>query len=135
MKKVLLCLVCGVIIIGFIGWSNSKYNKLTNNNIQFVLREDTLSNSGATFIIKNNTHHDIKFGEPYFLEEERSGKWYEVETIDDLYFNLPLYILKPGESKLIDLNWEHSYGKLDSGKYRVVKEIDNNNITAEFIIE
>ena len=39
-------------------------------------------------------------------------------------FTLPGFTLKPGESKEINLNWKHDYGKLTSGTYRIIKDVD-----------
>ena len=48
------------------------------------------------------------------------------------------YILKPDESKEIDIDWSYGYGKLPKGDYRIIKSVfsDNNEIyiSGEFTI-
>ena len=51
----------------------------------------------------------------------------------DQKMNLTLFwlvILKPDESKEIDIDWSYGYGKLPKGDYRIIKSVfsDNNEI-------
>ena len=59
-------------------------------------------------------------------------------------FTLPEFGLLPKETIEFKINFEYGYGKLASGKYRLVKDItveyeddsrESFNITAEFTIE
>ena len=93
-------------------------------------------------ILKNNGTMDFEYGEPYEIEIKKNGDWHKINV--ELNFILPIYILKKGETKEINLNWENGYGKLSPGTYRIIKSINykndkNNdqlfNIAAEFMIE
>lgn len=55
------------------------------------------------------------------------------------------YIIEPKETKQIKITWEYHYGKLSSGKYRIIKDVfrnidipidenDNYYIAVEFTI-
>ena len=72
-------------------------------------------------IIENNSDRDLEYGNPYSIEKYENGFWKSASTINDLYFTMPAFGLKKGESKELNINWEYGYGKL-KGKYRIVKE-------------
>ena len=90
-------------------------------NLTITLKEGTLSNVGLTMIIENNSDRDLEYGNPYSIEKYENGFWKSASTINDLYFTMPAFGLKNGESKELNINWEYGYGKL-KGKYRIVKE-------------
>ena len=90
-------------------------------NLTITLKEGTLSNVGLTMIIENNSDRDLEYGNPYSIEKYENGFWKSASTINDLYFTMPAFGLKKGESKELNINWEYGYGKL-KGKYRIVKE-------------
>ncbi len=114
-------------------------SKITSfKDVKFSIEKDTLTPSQATFIIENKSTQEISFGEEYFLEKRSKNKWHELDTINDLFVNQPLYKLKTNEQFSKKLNWEYAYGKLPKGTYRLVKEIQVNKkakyIIAEFTI-
>ncbi|MBD5522441.1 MAG: hypothetical protein HDR03_14665 [Lachnospiraceae bacterium] len=84
------------------------------------------SDTSVTVKITNDTDKDIECGERFYLEmqNEETGEWREVETvIDDAVFNAIAYIIQkdfPYE-KVIDFEW--LYGKLEPGRYRIVKTV------------
>ncbi|MDE5888901.1 MAG: hypothetical protein K2H20_02660, partial [Bacilli bacterium] len=116
---------------------------IENTKVSLTLKEETLTNTGATFVLKNKSKNSITYGEPYWIEKEENGKWYVLETINDLVFNLPAYELKTNKSKELKIDFEYGYGKLASGKYRLVKKVtidtkDNSEdlyVAAEFVVE
>ena len=101
-------------------------NEISGTDIEIImqLKENTLSNSGLTMILKNQSNRGIQYGNPYTIEKYQNGYWKTVDLINDLYFTLPAFGLKKGESKEISINWEYGYGKLPNGKYRIVKDFD-----------
>ena len=101
-------------------------NEISGTDIEIImqLKENTLSNSGLTMILKNQSNRGIQYGNPYTIEKYQNGYWKTVDLINDLYFTLPAFELKKGESKEISINWEYGYGKLPNGKYRIVKNFD-----------
>ena len=136
-------LIVAVIIIWLI------FNKVDNgkkefsiNDVSMSLKDETLASyTGATFILKNDNDIDMIYGDSYTIEVEKEGKWEKIDVKVD--FNSIAYILKAKSSKEITINWENIYGKLEPGKYRLIKNIsyekekDNYvdfSVNAEFIL-
>lgn len=145
MKKILLSLLIGVMILGLSGCKTDGEQafeelsniEITDNEIFMTVQDGTLTNTGATFIIENNTNFTIGYGEPYHLEIKKDGKWYILNAINDLVFIEPLWHLEPDNSIELNISWENFYGSLDAGEYRLVKDacfIENDEISEEFYI-
>ena len=92
-------------------------------NLKITLKENSLSSVGLTMIVENLSDKDLQYGNPYSIEKYENGYWKSAPTINDLYFTMPAFSLKKGESKELNINWEYGYGKL-KGKYRIVKDFD-----------
>lgn len=154
MKKIIIAiLICGIMVLEITGCKSSKNDvnsgyksnvEAVKNNIILSLKEGTLKNTGATFILKNNSDITALYGNPYWIEKETDGKWSKVKTVGDMNFTLPEFGLLPKETIEFKINFEYGYGKLAFGKYRLVKDItveyeddsrESFNITAEFTIE
>lgn len=99
-------------------------NEISGTDIEIImqLKENTLSNTGLTMIFKNQSNIDLGYGNPYTIEKYQNGYWKTVNLINDMYFTMPSYQLNIGDSKEININWEYGYGKLSTGKYRIVKD-------------
>lgn len=96
-------------------------------DVNIKVKSDSLTNVGATFILTNKSNTETYvYGNPYYLEIKENGNWHKLETVNELLFTLPAYILKPNESKEIDINWEYGYGKLKEGAYRLVKDVSRS---------
>ncbi len=152
MKRVILTtLICGSLILGITGCSNSERkldigNKSNvkisqNNDVIMSIKDGTLTNTGATLILTNNSDKNFQYGNPYEIEIKKDEVWYKINV--ELYFTLPALHLLSKESKEIELNWEHGYGKLANGTYRIIKGIDYEkeegnfetfNVAVEFTI-
>ena len=113
------------------------------NDLLFSIKKDSLTNKGATFILKNNSDDDYCYGPEYILEKYVDNKWKEILLDEPLSWNTVLYNLNKKEEIEININWENSYGILDNGKYRLVKnnlrkknspESRSYTVYAEFII-
>lgn len=100
----------------------SKYT-LSDNLVSIRIKEKTLTKSSATFILTNHTDENYDYGDSYSLEYEKDGIWYEIIPNNDMNFNLIAYLLKSKESKEITINWKYHYGKLVTGKYRIIKNV------------
>ena len=122
MKKIIVLIISLIFILTGCSSDLKKSNvEVKNNDIEFYIKEDTLTRSGVTLILKNNSDKTLYFGEPYEIEVYKDGSWRKMEV--EMYFNMPLYELKPGEEKELDFNWEHGYGRLNRGKYRIIKDV------------
>lgn len=152
MKKTILTIfICGFISLGLTGCRTNKneFNNEKESNIEIVekgvslsIKENTLTNSSATLILKNESNVNVIYGNPYEIEIKKDGKWYKIDA--ELNFNSPAFSLNSQETKEIKLDWENGYGKLTSGDYRIIKDIsiekedgtfDNFYVAVEFTIE
>ncbi len=152
MKKIMLTiLVCGVMVLEITGCGTGKNEfdigkesniEIVEKGISLSIKENTLSNTGATLILKNDSDAVIQYGNPYEIEIKKDGEWHKINV--SLDFTLPAFWLKSKETKEIELNWENGYGKLAAGDYRIIKGIniekenenyDNFYVSAEFTIE
>ncbi len=91
------------------------------NEVELLLKEETLSSKGATFILKNNTDNQYWYGPDYYIDVKKDGKWAEIELDSPLVWNSIAYILKANEEKELNIDWSYGYGELKSGEYRLVK--------------
>ena len=122
MKKLIILVLISLLILTGCSSNLEKSNiKVENNDIEFIIKENTLTRSTVTLILKNNSDKSLYFGDPYEIEVYEDSSWRKIEA--DMYFNMPLYELKPGEEKELDFNWEHGYGRLNRGKYRIIKDV------------
>ena len=130
MKKSIKIILLAGIILGIIIYCVLKNNnhtisdiKTTENDVSLSIKENTLTTSSATLILKNNK------------------KWYKLDG--EMYFTLPLFFLEPNKTVELEVNWEYGYKKLKKGTYRIIKEIkiekgnntfDSFYVAAEFTI-
>ena len=130
-KTILTILLCGVMVLGITGCGTNKNEfdigekssiEIVEKNISLSVKDGTLKNTGATFILKNSSDIDVEYGEPYEIEIKKDGEWHKINV--ELNFILPAYILKSNTTKEIELKWENGYGKLASGEYRIIKGIN-----------
>lgn len=139
MKRVLLIIFISIfLILGLTACTKSK-NK---SGVNMSIKKGSLTSSGATIVLINNTDKKIMYGNPYEIEVKKDGKWEKIDN--DLNFNLPAYYLLPGESKEMKLMWEDGYGKLAKGTYRIIKNIRYESkdgksktldVSTEFVID
>lgn len=148
MKKSIKIILLAGIILGIIIYcvlKNNNYTisdiKTTENDVSLSIKENTLTTSSATLILKNNSNTEIQYGNSYEIEIKHNKKWYKLDG--EMYFTLPLFFLEPNKTVELEVNWEDGYKKLKKGTYRIIKEIkiekENNTfdsfyVAAEFTI-
>ena len=86
-----------------------------------TIKNNTLTNSGLTLIMKNNTDQTYYYGPQYSLEKYENGKYVSFEPKEALNWNVILYNIKTNEEKEETIDWTYGYDKLKSGKYRLVR--------------
>ncbi|MCK6206163.1 hypothetical protein KZX50_11975 [Bacillus infantis] len=128
-------------------WKPTIYHTVDNfNGVTMTAKEGTVSRTGMTVILQNNSDKQGVYGEAYLLEKNIGGDWYQVPFAEagDRAFPSIGYDLGPSDVKEWDVSWEQFYGDLDTGEYRIVKEVldfresgdyDVYNLTAEFDFE
>lgn len=133
-KKILSLVLIGILCFNLVGCTNESKNDSVNigEESKYVVRDDlvsmsvvekSLTNSKATLALVNHTDETYIYGDPYYIEYEKDGIWYEIVPINDMNFNMIAYILEPKESKEINVDWEYHYGKLIPGEYRIIKGV------------
>ncbi|NLT95097.1 MAG: hypothetical protein GXW85_06110 [Clostridia bacterium] len=115
-------------------WEPTKYDYVNDfNSVNMTVKEETVSSTGLTVVIENNSDIEFIYGEYFQLEKKIKGNWYQVPVIIENYgFDDIGYTLAPGGIGKWNVEWDWLYGSLDAGEYRIVKIIadlrtrDNN---------
>lgn len=113
--------------------------KIEDSNVTLKVKEDTLTKTGATFILENNKNTIINYTIAYEIEAKRDNKWYKLGIINE--FIEEIYEVDARSTDQIIIDWKNSYLKLPKGEYRVIKEITVPStyelfyIAAEFTIK
>ena len=149
MKKILLYFITIIMLFGVTSCgvkndfdigkvSNIKINN--SNNVTLSIKDNTLKKTAATLILENDSDKLLRYDEYYKMEIKKDKKWHKINV--ELCFTDPLWEVKENSKEEFELNWEHGYGKLASGDYRIIKEVyfegeEENafNISAEFRIK
>lgn len=95
--------------------------KIEDSNVTLKVREETLTNKGATFVLENNRKDIIDYTLAYEIEAKRDNKWYKLGVIAE--FVEEIYEVDAKSTDQIIVDWEKTYLKLPKGEYRLVKEI------------
>lgn len=104
--------------------------------MSMTIKEGTLSNSGATFIIKDIGEDKSVFGGDYRIDVF-DVEWKTVNTIIDNYgwTSIGYQVGNDGLFEM-NVNWSWLYGELPKGHYRIVKSVSENEyFSCEFDIE
>lgn len=108
----------------------------TLDKVSIEIEEGTLTNKGATIVIKDYNELPYSYGEYYHIEKLTNGEWKELKSIDHNINDVGHIIGRDGQTT-IDFNWEKAYGKLNPGKYKFVMEIEYDipKVSTEFEIK
>ncbi len=141
----LLCLVllCGCqrkpkMIVGEL----SDLNVRDDLGITLTVKPETLTATRGDFVLQNTSDIDYGYGDSFYVEILTQDGWKQLEA--DTISHLLMYYASPDETITFEYGWEHKYGKLPAGDYRLLKEIlppdfpenkDSFYISCEFTIE
>ncbi|MBR4231251.1 MAG: hypothetical protein IKR74_03740 [Bacilli bacterium] len=95
-----------------------------DSNLTLAIKSNTLTNKGATFILKNNTDVDYAYDDYYIIERfDKKENWVDLDLIIGWTPRIEpqVYTIKSKEEHEIYIEWSNIYGKLNSGTYRIVK--------------
>ncbi len=124
--------------------TNSNVNQIDEdsrniNNVTMKIKEGTLTKTSATILIEDKNEEKYDYGQWFRIDKKENGEWKELEQINENFaFTDIAYIPKEDGTIEIEENWKDLYGELDTGEYRLVKELygnEKNYIYAEFTIE
>lgn len=109
-------------VIDFVKTINIIENNNRNEEMSLLVKEDTITSKGATFILRNNTDENYCYEPSYYLEKKEDNKWNEIVLEEPLSWNTVIYTLKAKEETEIIIDWSITgYGVLKNGEYRLVK--------------
>ena len=80
-------------------WEPTEYENVNNiDDVSMTVKEGTVSPTGLTVVLENNSDVELIYSEDFLLEKNINGKWYEVPVIVESYgFDDIGYILASGE--------------------------------------
>lgn len=95
------------------------------DDVTMTVEKGTITSTSLTVAFKNNSSSQCLYGEYFGLEKGINGIWYQVPVIIDgnYGFNDIGYKLASKEESEWTVDWEWLYGSLNTGKYRIVKDI------------
>lgn len=109
-------------------------SQLEGVRIEFT--QETYQPSGNQFELRvlNNTSETISYVNEYIIEVLEHGSWREISPNDSVHFNMIAQVLEAGEETIEEINLEF-YEPFKGGKYRLIKEIEEQSVGAEFEVE
>lgn len=116
-----------------------KVYELNNaKGVSMTIKEGTLTKTGATIIIKDISNKNNTFGEEYRIDKYENNEWKELDVVvkGNYGWNDIGYHVGKNNKLELTIDWEWLYGKLESGKYRLVKNsLDTKNKKHTFSVE
>lgn len=133
MKKVVIAIIALILVIIclfgyiiYIQFTNQNWNK-----VEISIKENSLTYTGATFIVKNrNLIATSYLIDDYSIYKRDGYNWVKLPKIESDCMHLEVAIVEnPRILYTYEeyINWEDQYGVLDSGTYRVDFEFRDNN--------
>lgn len=123
--------------------NETKYKEINNigesqsdaSGVSLTIKSGTLTNTSATVIITDENNQKTSYGQWFRIDKKENNTWKEVDKISDNYAFIAL-AYNVGEDGTLEMkqDWKDLYGELESGTYRLVKQI-NDNVTKYFWVE
>ena len=105
-------------------------NKNTNDKLTLTLKEGSLSDSGAVFVLENKSDKVYTYGAEYDIEVKTDNGWEKVEDSRNKVWTKELYTIDPNKTNNIAIDFSEFKDKMVSNKvYRVVKRFVQNGDT------
>lgn len=81
-NKLLSILLLSILCFSLIGCGINTDSKLNEEeDISMIIKEGTLSRTGATVIITDVSGKDNVYGQEYRIDKKENGKWKELDVI------------------------------------------------------
>lgn len=93
-------------------------NIYANADILFLIDDNSLTDIGCCYCINNSSDNSIYFDEVYYIQIWSNKEWNSI-VVDASFPAIDSCIPSKGVYKK-DIVWEHLYGKLPAGKYRLL---------------
>ncbi len=105
------------------------------DNVSIKVKEETITKKGATFSITDKNKIHYLFGKYYRIDKKNGDKWEYLKPIsNEVIWELTAWTSIYDEYDY-RVDWSEIYGELESGEYRLMKEIEDIEIYAEFTIK
>lgn len=139
MKKIFVCIILCLCLTGCSNNTAKDQDVITyeiSEIANITMTIDNVTPTGATILITDNTGEENVYGEWYRIEKFENETWQEVEIVaENPVFTSIGYLLDENNQLELQVNWDWLYGSLNSGRYRLIKEINHKYIAVEFTIE
>ena len=143
MKKKLMIILIVLVILVLISFAifiilNRNISDECKSNITMTIKEETLTRTSATIIIKDNNREN-RYGEGYIIEKNENGEWKSVKQVGEYFIKMISWSTGINGKLNFNINWSERYGELENGEYRIVKSVSTpegeRELYAEFTIE
>ncbi len=135
----IVILVVASIIIGDQIKTTARKEMDTINGITLTIKEGTLTPTGATVIIKDDTGNRNGYGGTceYKVEKFKNKKWKKLYKKENCISTSQYSYVDENGILEISLDWTETYGKLEKGKYRIIKNanLEKENKPYDFSVE
>ncbi len=120
----IISLVANIVFV-FILNNNGSLTESKLNFINELINVEVIdvNDTEVIFTIENSTDFDYSYGSGYYLEIKENDKWYVLEPIEEMMFTSQAFWLSSNDKVKLSVDYEYGYGKLTSGKYRIIKSI------------
>ncbi len=137
MKRVWILLALVIMTLTGCGSNDTQFAEVNQyEGVSMSLIEDTLKSTQATFLLTNNTDHEISYRDAYHLEEKNSdGEWEEFVGTASATWSDKTIAVAAGEAMELPINWKNLCGGISKGEYRMIIEVDDHGIATEFLYE
>ena len=107
------------------GGGKIHYNFITSDKWGINLRVKNVTPTGMTLLIEQSggtLSGELETGSDYTIEQKINNVWSPLESKIDVW-TLIAYDVKKNDTKEMEIDWKAIYGELDTGFYRLKKEI------------
>ncbi len=120
-KKFIIVLV----ILFTLGCSKEMKEEYKDESIKVNIVDGTLNENGLTLDVINNSENDILLKPGFDVEKNNDGKFEKISKNKKCSSGIG-YGIEKNNSMNVKVNWTCEYGKLDSGKYHLIKYLEND---------
>lgn len=120
-KKFIIVLV----ILFTLGCSKEMKEEYKDESIKINIVDGTLNENGLTLDVINNSENDILLKPGFDVEKNNDGKFEKISKNKKCSSGIG-YGIEKNNSMNVKVNWTCEYGKLDSGKYHLIKYLEND---------
>jgi hypothetical protein len=97
--------------------------ELTLDKVSMTIKEETLTKTGATVIIKDGNENPYCYGAWFRIDKNENGEWKELDALAVVDWKEMDYKVEEDGTLELKENWENIYGEFEKGQYRLVKRI------------